>query len=134
MLMGAVYLSYSAYYVSVNVNGIKNLIGMIINILYLALFIFVIRNSLFVLRTLRMHYEIVRNNDVLSLQATLKLKISMMTKFIYIATAYFLFEIIAHGILPLLWQDDQFDAFTTIFHQFYEFTINASLLWVFRPR
>lgn len=67
MLMGAVYLTYSAYYVSVNVNGIKNLIGMVINILYIGLFIYVIRNSLFVLRTLKMHYEIVRNNDVYSL-------------------------------------------------------------------
>lgn len=67
MLMGAVYLTYSAYYVSVNVNGIKNLVGMIINILYLGLFIIVLRNSLFVLRILKMHYEIVRNNDVLIL-------------------------------------------------------------------
>ena len=67
MLMGAVYLTYSAYYVSVNVNGIKNLVGMIINILYLGLFIIVLRNSIFVLRILKMHYEIVRNNDVLIL-------------------------------------------------------------------
>lgn len=67
MLMGAVYLTYSVYYVSVNVNGIKNLIGMVINILYIGLFIYVIRNSLSVLGTLKMHYEIVRNNDVMSL-------------------------------------------------------------------
>jgi hypothetical protein len=49
MLMGAVYLTYSAYYVSVNVNGIKNLIGMIINVLYLALFVIILRNSCYVL-------------------------------------------------------------------------------------
>jgi len=67
MLMGAVYLTYSAYYVSINVNGVKNLIGMIINILYLILFIMVVRNSLYVLRILKMHQEIVRNNDVMSL-------------------------------------------------------------------
>lgn len=67
MLMGAVYLTYSAYYVSVNVNGIKNLIGMIINVLYLALFVIILRNSCFVLQTLKMHYDIVQINNVASL-------------------------------------------------------------------
>ncbi len=116
MLMGAVYLTYSAYYVSVNVNGIKNLIGMIINILYLALFIFVLRNSIFVLSTLKMHYEIVTNNNATILQETLALKISMMTKFIYISSAFFFFEIIVHGIIPLFTPNDDFNSFTTIMH------------------
>lgn len=114
--MGAVYLTYSAYYVSVNVNGIKNLIGMIINLLYLALFILILRNSLFVLRILKMHFEIVRNNEVFSLQTTLDLKISMITKFIFIASAYFLFELVVHGIIPLLRTANDFDSFTTIGH------------------
>lgn len=42
MLMGAVYLTYSAYYVSVNVNGVKNLIGLIINGLYVFIFIMIL--------------------------------------------------------------------------------------------
>ncbi len=67
MLMGAVYLSYSAYYVSVNSPNIKNIIGMIINVLYVMLFIIVIRNSLEVLTVLKTHYRIIRTNDVMSL-------------------------------------------------------------------
>jgi hypothetical protein len=78
MMMGAVYLTYSAYYVSVNVNGIKSLISMIINILYIVLFIVVIKNSLKVLAVLKLHYSIIQNNDVLSLQDSIRLKISII--------------------------------------------------------
>lgn len=67
MMMGAVYLTYSAYYVSVNVNGIKSLISMIINVLYIVLFVVVVKNSLKVLAVLKMHHAIIQNNDVLSL-------------------------------------------------------------------
>ena len=55
MMMGAVYLTYSAYYVSVNVNGVKSFISMIINVLYIVLFVVVIKNSLQVLAVLKMH-------------------------------------------------------------------------------
>lgn len=64
MMMGAVYLTYSAYYVSVNVNGIKSLISMIINILYIVLFVVVVKNSLKVLTVLRLHHAIIQTNDI----------------------------------------------------------------------
>jgi hypothetical protein len=64
MLMGAVYLSYSAYYVSANVSGIKNAIAMIINVLYVALFAIVLKNALTVLHTLKLHFSILQNNEV----------------------------------------------------------------------
>lgn len=52
MLMGAVYLTYSAYYVSVNVNGIKNMIAMVINILYVILYFIVMRSAWNILKML----------------------------------------------------------------------------------
>jgi hypothetical protein len=58
MLMGAVYLTYSAYYVSGSVKGVKTLISMIINLLFIALFAFVVRNSNGVLMVLKIHYQI----------------------------------------------------------------------------
>eukprot|EP00347_Sterkiella_histriomuscorum_P016631 403352447 len=134
MLMGAVYLVYSAYYVSANMESVKNLIGMFINILYLGLYAFMMRNSMAVLTTLKYHQSLVRTNDVTSIYYSLSLKRNMMTKFIYIITAYFLFEIVVHGILPMMSDDKSFDSFTTILYQFYDFTLNLAFLWVFRPR
>mmetsp|Transcript_25688 Transcript_25688/g.24974 ORF Transcript_25688/g.24974 Transcript_25688/m.24974 type:complete len:128 (-) Transcript_25688:233-616(-) len=58
----------------------------------------------------------------------------MIRKFIVIVTAYFIFELIIHGIIPAIHQDNEFDDFTIICHQIYDFFINASLLYVFRPR
>ena len=46
LLMGAVYLTYSAYYVSINIEGMKFFIGFILNMLYVVLSIVVIRNVL----------------------------------------------------------------------------------------
>jgi hypothetical protein len=40
----------------------------------------------------------------------------MMRKFIVIASAYFMFEIVVHGIAPLLKDDDDFDPMTITLH------------------
>ncbi len=45
LLMGAVYLTYSAYYVSINITGMKIFIGFILNLLYLVLCAVVMRNA-----------------------------------------------------------------------------------------
>lgn len=116
MLMGAVYLTYSAYYVSVSANGVKNFIGMILNVLYICIFVIVLRNSVMALRILKLHYTIISQNEVASLQESVMLKIGMMRKFIVIASAYFVFEILIHGIVPLLKSEDDFDPLTIILH------------------
>jgi len=64
MLMGTVYLAYSAYYVSMNMDGIKFVINVIINVIYLFLFIVVFRNSLVIMNMLKMHQLIINSNDV----------------------------------------------------------------------
>ena len=64
LLMGAVYLTYSAFYVSINIPSMKLFIGFILNLLYLILFIVVVKNILETRQNLRMLISIVRNNDI----------------------------------------------------------------------
>jgi hypothetical protein len=59
LLMGAVYLTYSAYYVSINIAGMKLFIGFILNLLYLILFIVVVKNTMETRANLRLYYSIV---------------------------------------------------------------------------
>lgn len=76
--MGAVYLTYSAYYVSINISGMKLFIGFILNFLYLVLFVVVIKNCLDTRQQLKLQYDIVRQNEVRALLSSIKLKLKMM--------------------------------------------------------
>lgn len=67
LLMGAVYLCYSAYYVSVNIDGMKLFINLILNFLYLVLMIVVIRNIIEAKQLAEEQLSIVVNNDVRAL-------------------------------------------------------------------
>lgn len=98
--MGAVYLTYSAYYVSINIAGMKLFIGFILNLLYLVLFIVVVKNTLETRSNLRIQYSIVRTNEVRQLFEAVQLKLQMMNKFFVVACFYFLYELIINGILP----------------------------------
>jgi hypothetical protein len=62
--MGAVYLTYSAYYVSINIQGMKLFIGFILNLLYLALFVVVVKNTMETRQALQTEYTILRNHDI----------------------------------------------------------------------
>lgn len=53
--MGAVYLAYSAYYVSMNMHGVKNFINLVLNGLYVFLFVMIFKNSRKVIRILKAH-------------------------------------------------------------------------------
>ena len=78
MLMGAVYLTYSAYYVSNHIESVRNLITMVLNLIYLSLFYVVVKNATNVLTVLRMHYQVISNNEVGALQDTIRLKMEMI--------------------------------------------------------
>ena len=45
-MMGAIYLVYSAFYVSINIEGMKLFISVVLNALYLVLWIVVTKNAL----------------------------------------------------------------------------------------
>jgi hypothetical protein len=114
--MGSVYLSYSAFYISSSNPNIRNTISMIINMLYVLLFVIVMRNSLNVLALLRVHYQIVRNSDAGVLEANLQLKISMMKKFMLLMIMYYFYEVVIYGIIPMASTDFIFESNATIFH------------------
>ena len=44
-MMGAIYLVYSAFYVSINIEGMKLFISVVLNALYLVLMVVVVRNA-----------------------------------------------------------------------------------------
>jgi hypothetical protein len=44
-MMGAIYLVYSAFYVSINIEGMKLFISVILNALYLILMVVVLKNT-----------------------------------------------------------------------------------------
>ena len=78
LLMGAVYLTYSAYYVSINIQGMKLFIGFILNLLYLALFVVVVKNTMETRQALQTEYTILRNHDIRQLLDAMALKVKMM--------------------------------------------------------
>ena len=45
LIMGAIYLVYSAFYVSINIEGMKLFISVILNALYLILMFIVLKNT-----------------------------------------------------------------------------------------
>ena len=45
-MMGAIYLVYSAFYVSINIEGMKLFISVVLNALYLILMIIVLKNAI----------------------------------------------------------------------------------------
>ena len=59
VLMGAIYLAYSAYYISSDTSGVKSLISGVITVLYIIIFVFVMKNTLHILFTLRVQYRII---------------------------------------------------------------------------
>lgn len=55
LMMGAVYLSYSSYFVSFGMENIKTLIGASINMLYAVLFYITYKNNITQNEALRQH-------------------------------------------------------------------------------
>lgn len=113
--MGAVYLTYSAYYVSINITGMKIFIGFILNLLYLVLCAVVMRNCQETRLNLQAQLNAVRDEDIVALQEALKLKMKMMNTFMVIAGFYFFYELVINGLLPTLESaSDQFNPYENV--------------------
>ena len=78
----------------------KLFIGFILNILYLALFVVVIKNTMETRQAIQTEYTILRNNEIRQLLDAMALKLKMMNKFFLICCAYFFYELIINGLLP----------------------------------
>ena len=100
LMMGAIYLVYSAFYVSINIEGMKLFISVVLNALYLVLWIVVTKNALETRGLLKAQMSVIVENDIDTLYEAVSLKVSIMNKFLCIAFLYFSFELIINGLIP----------------------------------
>ena len=99
-MMGAIYLVYSAFYVSINIEGMKLFISVVLNALYLVLMVVVVRNAHETRKLLKAQQRCIHDNDIDQLKPAVDLKVSIMTRFIIIAVFYFGFELVINGLIP----------------------------------
>ena len=64
LMMGAIYLVYSAFYVSINIEGMKLFISVVLNALYLILMIIVLKNAIETRGLLRVQQQVIQENDI----------------------------------------------------------------------
>lgn len=57
-----------------------------------------------------------------------------MKKFTVLATIYFVYEILIHGIVPMLKEENEFNPIAIIIHQIFDFMLTIGILVTFRPR
>jgi len=100
LLMGAVYLTYSAYYVSINIQGMKLFIGFLLNLLYLALFVVVVKNTMETRQIIRNEFEFINREELFTILPSANLKLALMNRYLVIASFYFFYELIINGLLP----------------------------------
>lgn len=62
------------------------------------------------------------------------MKITLIQNFIIVVVVFFMFEIIAHGLLPMTKTEDKYDLFTITFHFYYDTLVIILLMFTFRPR
>jgi hypothetical protein len=100
LVMGAVYLIYSAYYVAVNIEGIQFMMTLLLISLYLMLMVIVMKNAVETRRLLKIQQKQIYENNVEPLMPSINLKVKLINHFIIVATFYFAFEIIVNGLIP----------------------------------
>lgn len=105
------------------------------NLLYLILYAFVLKNSSEVRQGLKNQLIIIRANEVRSLLPSISLKLSMMNKYFWIVNGYFLYELIVNGLIPtIMTNSDEFNPVDNVMQQVYDLLIIVALLFVLRPR
>lgn len=57
-----------------------------------------------------------RANEATILEETLKLKISMMKKFMLLMIMYYFYEVVIYGFMPMVSSDFMYNSFATILH------------------
>lgn len=147
LMMGAIYLVYSAFYVSINIEGMKLFISVILNALYLILMIVVLKNTYDTRAILKGQQRVILDNNVENLEPAINLKVRIMTCFLWIAAAYFGFELVINGLIPSVELaskqttgstasngSSNFNPWEEVVQQYYDLAIIGAILYVFRPR
>ena len=99
ILSGAIYLAYSAFYVSGDMSSIKYVIWFILVLFYAIAFGHCLLSLRLSLRTVRVHIAFSRRNEVDFLDSSLKLKCRMLTGFRVLVVLYFLFKFAEVGVM-----------------------------------
>jgi hypothetical protein len=102
LFMGGVYLCYSAFYVSVNVDEIRNTILVALDVLYMVLFVALIKFSLKTKEFIDDQATMYVRENAEQLIPQIRLKQHFLSVFIWIGSIYFLGEIIMNGIVPVI--------------------------------
>ena len=131
LLTSIVYTTYSAYFFSLNVNFMKELIQIFIVIMYMVIDYISIKNNRQIRDTIHEHRQLVPPESPLYQALTLKYEITQ--GYNIVAGMFYLYEIFIHAFLPLLIAEDQ-NIYATVFQQVYEFCMIGTLLWIYRPR
>lgn len=84
LVMGAVYLIYSAYYVAVNIEGIQFMMTLLLNSLYLMLMVIVMKNAVETRRLLKNQQKQIYENNVEPLMPSINLKVKLINHFIIV--------------------------------------------------
>ena len=63
-MMGAIYLVYSAFYVSINIEGMKLFISVVLNALYLILMVIVLKNASETRNLLKAQQRCIYDNEI----------------------------------------------------------------------
>lgn len=104
ILMGAVYLVYSAYFVASNIEGLTNFVQVLLNSLYVILLTVVMKNAYETRQLLKEQQRVIYDNNVEPLMVAINLKVKTVNQFIAITITYFTFEIIVNGLIPAVQQ------------------------------
>ena len=144
LMMGAIYLVYSAFYVSINIEGMKLFISIVLNALYLILMIVVVKNSSETRGLLKAQQKIIYENEIDQLKPSINLKVGIMTKFTLIAVFYFGFELVINGLIPSVelaarqtthqQSQSSYNPWEEVIQQYYDLAIIIGILYVFRSR
>jgi hypothetical protein len=104
LLTSIVYTTYSAYFFSLNVNFMKELIQLFIVIMYLVIDYISIKNNRQVRDTIHEHRQLVPQDSPLYEALTLKYKITQ--RYNIVAGMFYGYEIFIHSFLPLIMSED----------------------------
>ena len=144
LMMGAIYLVYSAFYVSINIEGMKLFISVVLNALYLILMVIVLKNASETRNLLKAQQRCIHDNEIDQLRSSIDLKVGIMTKFIVIAVFYFGFELVINGLIPSVelaakqsthsGTQSSYNPWEEVIQQYYDLAIILCILFVFRAR
>lgn len=133
MIMGGVYLSYSAYFLSVDFRVIYIIMNVLMSILYASLGVIFIKNCVENIKLCESYLAEMVNGEANIMQDSLQVKKTMI-KWIGVGAAGFCFtKILLYGIINNM--EDEFITFKyELIPQGADFIWVTIILWVCRPR